>query len=398
MPTFIYSGVNKDGKKVKGVLEGDTKNSAVSKLMAEGILVSEIRSVKDKKNFLNSFNFFSGKNAVPDIFFQLSLLLKSGITLVHALKVMSGSSGRGRMRNITMDIAGTVSEGRRFSDALKKYPDTFEEMYVNLIRTSEEVGRLPEVLMDIAKFEEDKKKVKGKLTSALMYPMAVLIMGMGVVGFLLSYVVPKLEGIFKSAGSDIPGSTKALIAISSVLQSYGIVIFILFLLSIIGIRWFYRNNIKFRMKIDLKLLDIQFINHVLISRFAHVVAFQISEGLPLTEALDNAAKVSWNKAFTAKVDAVAEKVRSGDKFSDAVKRVGGFTELFEAAAATGEQSGNIAELLERVSDFFGKKSEELTTRFVSVIEPLFIMFIGIIIGFIVISIMDPLFSMNNLVR
>ncbi len=152
------------------------------------------------------------------------------------------------------------------------------------------------------------------------------------------------------------------------------------------------------MKVDSRLLEIQFINHVLIARFAHVVAFQVSEGLPLTEALDNAAKVSWNRAFTVKVDAVAEKVRSGDRFSDAVRRVGGFTELFEAAAATGEQSGNVAELLERVSSFFGKKSEELTSRFVSVIEPLFIMFIGIIIGFIVISIMDPLFSLNTLVR
>ncbi|MGE4496868.1 MAG: type II secretion system F family protein [Deferribacterales bacterium] len=398
MPTFTYTGVNKSGKKVKGVLEGDTKNSAVSKLMAEGVLVSEIRSVRDKKSFLSSFQFFSGKNAVPDIFFQLSLLLKSGIALVHALKVMAGSSARGRMRNVVMDVAGTVSEGKRFSEALSKYPDTFEEMYVNLIRTAEEVGRLPEVLMDIARFEEEKKKVKGKLTSALMYPMAVLIMGMGVVGFLLSYVVPKLEGIFAAAGSDIPASTKALIAISSVLQSYGVFIFILILASAVALRWYYRNNIKFRMKVDSRLLEIQFINHVLIARFAHVVAFQVSEGLPLTEALDNAAKVSWNRAFTVKVDAVAEKVRSGDRFSDAVRRVGGFTELFEAAAATGEQSGNVAELLERVSSFFGKKSEELTSRFVSVIEPLFIMFIGIIIGFIVISIMDPLFSLNTLVR
>lgn len=398
MPTFTYTGVNKSGKKVKGVLEGDTKNSAVARLMADGVLVSEIRSVRDKKGFLSSFQFFSGKGAVPDIFFQLSLLLKSGIALVHALKVMSGSSARGRMRNVIMDVAGTVSEGKRFSDALAKYPDTFEEMYINLIRTSEEVGRLPEVLMDIARFEEDKKKVKGKLTSALMYPMAVLIMGMGVVGFLLSYVVPKLEGIFSAAGSDIPTSTKTLIAISGVLQSYGVFIFILVLLGAVGVRWYYRNNYKFRMKVDSRLLEIQFINHVLISRFAHVVAFQVSEGLPLTEALDNAAKVSWNRAFTVKVDAVADKVLSGDRFSDAVKRVGGFTELFEAAATTGEQSGNVAELLERVSSFFGKKSEELTSRFVSIIEPLFIMFIGIIIGFIVISIMDPLFSLNNLVR
>ncbi|MCD8492471.1 MAG: type II secretion system F family protein [Geovibrio sp.] len=300
----------------------------MARLMAEGVLVSEIRSVRDKKGFLSSFQLFSGKGAVPDIFFQLSLLLKSGIALVHALKVMAGSSARGRMRNVVMDVAGTVSEGKRFSDALAKYPDTFEEMYINLIRTAEEVGRLPEVLMDIARFEEEKKKVKGKLTSALMYPMAVLIMGLGVVGFLLSYVVPKLEGIFAAAGSDIPGSTKALIAISSVLQSYGIFIFILILAAAVGVRWYYRNNIKFRMKVDSRLLEIQFINHVLIARFAHVVAFQVSEGLPLTEALDNAAKVSWNRAFTAKVDAVADKVRSGDRFSDAVKRVGGFTELF----------------------------------------------------------------------
>jgi type II secretory pathway component PulF len=397
MPTFTYSGIKKNGKTVKGVLEGDTKNTVISKLMTDGIMVSEIHSVRERKGVF-SFQLFSGKGEIPDLFFQLSLLLRSGITLVYALKVLANSSTKGRMQNVILDISGTVAEGRRFSEALGKYPKIFEEMYINLIRTSEEVGRLPEVLMDIAHFEEDKKKVKDKVTSALMYPMAVLIMGLGVVGFLMSYVVPKLQKIFFSAGADIPFSTKMLVEISGVMQKYGLFIVILLLIFVITLRWFYRNHSVFRMTIDNRFLNMGFVSNLMIARFSHVLAFQLTEGLPLTMALENASKVIWNRAFSVKVESVAERVKSGDRFSEAVKKVGGFTELFEAAAATGEQSGNMSELLERVSDFFGKKSEQLTTRFVSIIEPLFIMFIGVIIGFIVISIMEPLFDLNTLVH
>ncbi|WP_022852191.1 type II secretion system F family protein [Limisalsivibrio acetivorans] len=399
MPTYSFNGIDKKGKKAKGVREGDTKSAVLAKLMGEGIIVSDIQQVKSRKGRSFSIPFLPGgsKKSLPDIFFQLSLLLGSGIPLVSALRILSGSIGGQKVRNMLLDVAGSVSEGNRFSEALAKFPNFFEDMYVNMIRASEDVGKLSSVLMDIATFEEEKRQVKDKLTSALMYPVAVLVLGMGVVGFLLSYVVPKLENIFASAGTDIPATTKMLVGIAEILREYGVFIFVFLLAAVVALRWLYVNNPKFRMETDKRILRIGFVRQVLIARFAHILSFQLKEGLPLTQALSNSAGVMWNRAFTEKIVRIEDDVKSGEKFSSAVSKAGGFPELFEAAAATGEQSGNMAGLLERVSTFYGKKTEQYTSRFVSVVEPVFIMFIGVIIGFIVVSIMEPLFQLNTLV-
>jgi len=395
MPVFSYEGIDKKGKTVKGRVEASGKNTALSKLMADGLLISTIKEAADKQS---KFSFSFRKKPLADVFFQLSILLSSGIQLTKALTVTAQSVHDKKMKDALTDMCDKVSGGKKFSDAMEAHKKIFGELYVHLIRTSEKVGRLATVLMDISRFEEDRKKAGEKLTGAMIYPTVVLTMGLGVVGFMLAFVVPKLESIFKSAGADIPASTKLLLFMSGVLQHYGLVVFMLILAAVAVFSRYYAIKGKFRMYIDQRLYRLDVVKDVTASRLSHVLSFQLREGLPLVEALRNTAPGIANVYVGQAIMDIAESVAAGKKFSESVSQSGLFTELFVAAAATGEKSGNLPDLLERVNVYYSRKTEQFTARFVSVVEPVFIMFIGLIVGFIVISIMEPLFSVNSLVK
>ncbi|MCI6475796.1 MAG: type II secretion system F family protein [Mucispirillum sp.] len=399
MATYSYKGISKTGKEVKGVRDAVSKQALTSELLSEGIFVSTISDMREKQSALAKLQaVFAKKINLSDTFFQLSLLLRSGIPLVEALKIVAKSTKEQHLKNALMESASKVSEGMRFSESLSKYPKIFEPMYVNLIKASEQVGKLAAVLADIAVYEEDKRKNTDKIKTAMVYPMTILVMGFAVLGFLLAFVVPKMESIFASMKQQIPASTQFLLKASDFVSEYGLVLLLFILFIIFALRYLYKNNNKFRLAVDKKLFKINLVSHVSVSKFAHVLSFQLKEGLPLTDALHYASLVIDNKYMFDIVSQVRESVQAGTKFSVAVRNVGIFPELFPAAVSTGESSGNMPELLERVNEFYSKNVDKFLTSFISAIEPIFIVIIGVLVGFIVVSIMQPLFSMNSLVQ
>ncbi len=399
MAAYSYKGISKTGKEVKGVREAVSRQVLTSELLSEGIFVSSISDMREKQPFFAKLQeIFAKKLNLSDTFFQLSLLLRSGIPLVEALKIVAKSTKEQHLKNALLESASKVSEGMRFSDSLSKYPKIFEPMYVNLIKASEQVGKLAAILADIAVYEEDERKNTDKIKTAMVYPMTILVMGFAVLGFLLAFVVPKMESIFASMKQQIPASTQFLLHVSDFVSEYGLVLLLFIMFIIFSIRYLYRNNNKFRLALDKKLFKINLVSHVSVSKFAHVLSFQLKEGLPLTDALHYASLVIDNKYMYNIVSQVRESVQAGTKFSVAVRNAGIFPELFPAAVSTGESSGNMPELLERVNEFYSKNVDKFLTSFISAIEPIFIVIIGVLVGFIVVSIMQPLFSMNSLVQ
>ncbi|MDY6820254.1 MAG: type II secretion system F family protein [Deferribacterota bacterium] len=399
MPTYTYEGLNKEGKVIKGIKEAPSKTSLLMELKNAGVLVSDVTPSRTKKRISILSIFGNKKKYIPDIFFQIALLLKSGIPLVEAIKVVAESVGSERLKKFLLDVSSTVSEGSRFSVALEKYKySLIDEMYINLIRVSENIGRLADVLLDIVVYEEEKKKAFDKIRSALVYPITVFVLGLGVVGFLLSYVVPKMEKVFSSVNREIPASTQILIFSGEFIKNYGIFIAVFLLLFMMIIRYLYTKNNIFRFKIDSKLYNIRAIREILLAKFTHVFSFLLREGLPLTDALKSASSTVNNIYLRDVILEVQEDVKGGMKMSKSMESKKIFPELFLAAVVTGESSGNLPGILERVSEFYSKKVEKFSSAFISVIEPLFIVFIGLIVGFIVISIMGPLFELNTLIK
>lgn len=397
MPTFHYQGTTRQGKNIKGAKDAVSKQAALSELTAEGVFVSELAEKNKSKKFFSK-ELFSRKKNLADLFFQLSLLLRSGIPLVESLRIIEKSEKGARDKAALADVADKISEGKKFSEALAAHEKYFEPMYVNLIKASERVGHLSEILMDIAEYEENKRKSSDKLLSAMIYPMVILIIGLGVVAFMLTVIVPKIQGIFDAAKQELPGVTKLLLSIAGFVQKYGLALFIFVLVLLLLFRYMYGKNDKFRLRVDKRMYGFNLIAQSITSRFAHVVAFQLKEGLPLSDALFHANQTIKNVYVKEILADVREKVMSGVKFSTALKDTSVFPDLFPAAVSTGESSGNMHELLERVSEFYSKKLENYTTAFLSVVEPLFIVIVGVMIGFVVISIMLPLLSINTMIN
>lgn len=391
MANYKYSGFTKDGRPVNGVKEAVSRQAALSLLTKEGYLISEIAEHLPSKN---RFSFLRPKKNLADMFFQLSLLIRSGIPLVNALSILAGNTKKANEANTINDVMGKVSEGSKFSEALSRHVDYFSPMYVNLIKASENVGRLAEVLMDIAEYEESKKKNTDKLLSALTYPLTVLMLGLAVVAILLAVIVPKMQGIFASIQQELPPSTKMLLFVADFSKKYGIFIFLFIVLVAVFLKYMHSNNKTFRMWLDKKLFSINLVAESSLTRFLHVLAFQLKEGLPLTDALFYANQTVSNVYLKKVLGDVRESVQSGIKFSDSLKRTQVFPELFPAAVATGESSGNMPELLERVDHFYAKKIDKYISNIMNMMEPVFIVTLGLLVGFIVISIMQPLFNMN----
>jgi type II secretory pathway component PulF len=399
MPTYSYIGLKKDGKKIKGITDADSKSALLKILQNNEIFVSEIEEVKPKQRKIVKFSIFTSlKKVIPDVFFQLSLLLKSGIPLVESLKITSENFGNLHMKKILIDLSSKIAEGKKLSQAMLEYESIFDPIHINLIKMSETTGRLDDILLGISEFEENKKSSVDKLKSALMYPLIVLLLGIIIVGFLLAYVVPKMEKIFSSAHKELPSMTLFLLKTGNFFSKYGIYLFVLAIILFIFLKYLFNKNEKFRISIDKKIFGINLIRQANLSKFAHVLAFQLKEGIALTDALKMSAKTLNNKYFFNIINEIVIDVENGMKFSESAKKIGVFPELFTAALVTGEKSGNLDNVLFKVSDFYSKNIERFNASFITLIEPIFIVCIGVVVLVIVLAIMGPLFDLNTIVK
>lgn len=400
MPIYTYKGIRLDGSKVEGTLEAASKSSLINMLREQQIFVEDVRSISEKRyKSIFSFSFsFGVKKYIPDTFFQLSTLLKSGITLAEALKIVGNQIGNKRLKKVILDIASKVSEGTKFSNVLMNYSDIFDEIHINIIRASEDIGRLSESLENISRFEDERKKNLDKIKTAMIYPLIVLCVGFGVVGFLLSYVVPKMQSVFSSVKQELPLSTKFLIGAGNFMKSNGLfVVAAIFIITFL-LRYFFRRNQKLRYKIDKWLTKFNLLNNISLYRFTETMSFLLMEGVVLVQAITTASNAMTNRYYKAILQKIAEEVKSGKSFSDSIKEYEEFPELLVAAIRTGERSGNLQSIFSRLSEFYIKKVEKVSNIFLATIEPLFILFLGLVVGFIVISIMSPLFELNQLVK
>jgi type II secretory pathway component PulF len=218
------------------------------------------------------------------------------------------------------------------------------------------------------------------------------------VGFLLAYVVPKMEKIFSSAHKELPSMTLFLLKTGNFFSKYGIYLFVLAIILFIFLKYLFNKNEKFRISIDKKIFGINLIRQANLSKFAHVLAFQLKEGIALTDALKMSAKTLNNKYFFNIINEIVIDVENGMKFSESAKKIGVFPELFTAALVTGEKSGNLDNVLFKVSDFYSKNIERFNASFITLIEPIFIVCIGIVVLIIVLAIMGPLFDLNTIVK
>ncbi|MEO2083587.1 MAG: type II secretion system F family protein [Desulfurobacteriaceae bacterium] len=402
----IYKYVGKDilERRRKGVVEAESEELARNILFNRGIVT--IESLKEEKSILKSnisFSFLSRVSSKDVLIFtrQLYAMIHAGIPLVQALKIIQDQIPNGRLREIIKDVANFIEEGGRFSTALSKYRDVFGDLYISMIRAAEEAGTLEQTIKRLAEHLEKIENLKGKIKSALFYPIFVLITAAIIVSGILIFVIPTFQQLYEGLGGELPALTQTVINLSHWLRDYmGWIV--LGTAASIFIFFKARKNKKFKYITDEILLRLPVFGNLILkgsmAGFARTLSSMISSGINILEALSISAETSGNEVIRKAIEDIRKQVERGVNVSTAMSKNPIFPPMVVNMVAIGEEAGNLDEMLSKVADFYEEEVDRTVDGLTSLIEPIMIVFIGGIIGIIIIAMYLPIFKIGELIK
>jgi general secretion pathway protein F len=332
---------------------------------------------------------------------QLATLVGAGLPLVDCLGALIEQMDRAGLKRILSQVRERVVEGGTLADAMKAHPRVFNDLYVNMVRAGEASGALDLVLVRLADYTERSAQLRGKVRSALTYPVLASTVSAGILFFLLSYVVPKVTRIFQETQQELPMMTVILLAISSFCSQYWWVIAATVIIVVIALRVSLRTE-KGRLRFDRSILRIPYFGKLLkkvaLARFSRTLSTLLLGGIPLLQSLDIVKHVVSNAVLRNAIQDGRNAIREGQSMADPLKRSGLFPPLLIHMVAVGEKSGELESMLARAADAYDNEVEASVNALTSIMEPIMIIFMGGVVLFIVLAIMVPIFELNQLVR
>jgi general secretion pathway protein F len=408
MPVYEYTALDRSGKSVAGIIDADSNVAARQKLRAAGKYPVEVKesTLKAKSKSPGTPSLASVFNRVkPDdihgLTRQLATLLNAGIPLLGALDALMEQTTSPPLKKIIAQIKESVNEGNSLTVSLTKHPRLFSNIYINMVRAGEASGSLDVVLERLAEFGEHQQVLKGRFQAALVYPIFMAIIGSGVLFFLLSFVVPNLTRIFTEMKQVLPLPTKLLIWFSGFLQVYWWAIILLIVAIIFGIKQFIKTPrgryIWDSLKLRFPVIG-QINRKIALSRFGRTLGSLLQSGVPLITSLQIVRNIVNNVLIGDVIDDAMEDIQAGKSLHLALSRSLWFPPVFRQMVAVGEQSGDLEKMLQKIADAYEREVETRITGMTALIEPIMILLMAVVVGFIVISILLPIFEMNQMVR
>jgi len=408
MPIYSYAGINDKGKKVNGTVEAENEKAARSKLRKMAVFPTQLSvggSLSSAKMGLTAnidFNKMFQRIKLQDIALmtrQLSTLLKAHVPLVESLQAMSEQIANEKLKVVVTEIRQKVVEGGRLSDTLKQYPKVFNDMYINMVTAGENSGSLDIVLSRLADFIENQQKVRSKIIGAMIYPIIMGVVGVGLMVVLLTFMVPKMTSIFKDQKMELPLPTKMLIFVSDIFSNYW---YLVLILVVVGI-YFLRRWIKTPAGKEYKdgiVLKAPVFGHlarmVAISRFSRTLSTLLASGVPMLFAMDIVKNVVGNVVLKKTVEDTRDSVKEGESIAEPLRRSGQFPPLVTHMISIGEKTGSLETMLERISETYDSQVDNAVSTMLSLLEPVLIMGMGGAITFVVVSILLPILQMGDL--
>jgi general secretion pathway protein F len=391
MPIFHYKGYRTDGSPTSGSIEADGLQDAIAAVRARGIYPKNIDEYhhRDRK-----WSRRSADDAIlPHITRQLSILLSSGVPLIDALRSLS-EERTGFWRGVLVGVRETVAGGASLSRAMESEKQVFPEFYANMVAAGEQSGALDQVLIRVADFLEKQAAIRSKIRMSMVYPLFMASVGFIVMSFLFTFVVPKIVKIFENTRSALPFVTVMLIWISNLFLHYW---WALALIAVVGAFSWKRVVEKNRRRIDSMKLRLPggLTQSLYYGRFARTLGFLLGGGLPMLKSLELAAKSAGNVIVEERVTEAAKRVAEGARLSLSLEA---FPSVLLQLIATGEKSGTLPEVLEKAADSYEEDFERKVQKALSLLEPSMILAMGLIVGFIVLAILLPIFQLNQLVK
>ncbi len=394
---FVYEweGKDRNGKAVRGELRAAGENQVTATLRRQGVFPTKI-----KKRRMRSGKSIRAKDLA--IFTrQLATMMKAGVPLLQAFDIVGRGNANPSVTKLLNDIRTDVETGTSLSQAFRKYPMYFDNLYCNLVEAGEQAGILEALLDRLAVYMEKTEALKSKIKSALMYPISVVIVAFVVVAVIMIFVIPAFKEVFSSFGADLPGPTLFVIAISEFFVAWWWAIFggIGFGLYFFFQAW--QRSAKMQYVMDRILLKVPvfgtLIEKSVIARWTRTMATMFAAGVPLVEALDSVGGASGNKLYEIATVKIQQEVSTGTSLTAAMANVNLFPSMVLQMCAIGEESGSIDHMLGKAADFYEAEVDDMVAGLSSLMEPIIIVFLGGLIGGIVVSMYLPIFKLGQVV-
>ena len=392
---FEWEGKDRGGKQVRGEIRAAGENQVKVSLRRQGVLATKIKKRRMR----------SGKSIKPrDIAIftrQLATMMKAGVPLLQSFDIVGRGNPNGSVTKLLNDVRTDVETGTSLSAAFRKYPMYFNALYCNLVEAGEAAGILESLLDRLAVYMEKTEAIKSKIKSALMYPISVVIVAFVVVAVIMIFVIPSFKSVFSSFGADLPAPTLIVIAISEFFVAYWWLIFG----GVGGGLYFFmqawKRNEKMQKVMDRLLLKMPvfgtLIEKSVIARWTRTLSTMFAAGVPLVEALDSVGGASGNSVYADATEKIQQEVSTGTSLTAAMTNANLFPTMVIQMCAIGEESGSVDHMLGKAADFYEAEVDEMVAGLSSLMEPIIIVFLGTLIGGIVVSMYLPIFKLGQVV-
>ena len=395
MPAFVWKGKTRDGKAVAGERVADNKEAVMALLRREQILVS---SVKEKGKELALPKFGGGVPAKDLAIFtrQFSVMIDAGLPLVQCLEILGGQQENKTFTKVLQQTRMDVEGGASLADAMRKHPKAFDDLYTNMIAAGEAGGILDTILKRLATYIEKAVKLKSQVKGAMVYPVAVIVIAALVVSVILWKVIPTFAAMFEGLGADLPLPTKIVITMSNYFVRALIPLIILIVAGTILFQRYYATyngrRVVDRMVLRAPVIGV-LMQKIAVARFCRTLATLIASGVPILDGLEITARTSGNAIVEDAIMAVRKAVEGGLTVAQPLRESGVFPSMVVQMIGVGEQTGALDAMLSKIADFYEEEVDQAVANLLTLMEPIMILFLGITVGGIVISMYMPLFSL-----
>lgn len=395
MAKFKYRAMNSDGDKIDGTHESDSKQGVIDFIASNGYYPLKVEEISESTNI--EFKF-SNKVKLKDLSVfcrQFYTMLNAGVPILTCLDILSNQIQNEKLQKAIRQIEDEVAKGGILSDDMKNHVDVFPELLVSLVESGEASGNLDEIMLRMSTHYEKENKINNKVKSAMIYPMVLSIVAVIAVTFILTFVMPIFMDIFEESGTALPWSTRFLLGISNgIKNNWFLIIISIFLIAILSnILLRTEQGILFSSKLKLKLPILKKLNQmIIVSRFTRTLSTLIASGIPLIEGLRIVSNVAGNKVAEEALMKIRDKVMRGESLYSSMSESEIFPPMLYSMVKIGEETGSLDDILNKTADFYDEELESIIQASVALIEPILIVIMGVLMGFIIISIMLPMFD------
>ena len=398
-PVFLWQGTDKKGARKKGEMSAQSINTAKALLRRQGINVLKI---KKKPKDLFAAKKPPIKPADIAVFSRmLATMMSAGVPLMQSMQIIGEGHENASMQDMILAIKADVESGTSLAESLGKFPYHFDDLFVNLVNAGEQSGTLEALLHEIAVYKEKTEALKAKIKKALVYPISILVVAFIVTAILMIFVIPQFESLFSGFGAELPGLTQMVINLSQIFQQYWWLIFGSVIGTVVGIMEAKKRSRKVQHFFDRMLLKVPVIGIVMekgsIARFARTFSTMFKAGVPLVEAMVSVAGATGNIVYAEGTMVMRDEVSTGTQLNVAMKNSELFPNMVIQMVAIGEESGSLDAMLAKVADFFEQEVDDAVDNMTALMEPMIMVFLGGLIGTLVIAMYLPIFKLGAVV-